>query len=96
MQNYTQKDSLAPGVLFHGNGLLPGTMPDGTSSPESALAIHYSDFILIEKDSSTKDEKYEDLRLDSLTRAVVQTCRDTISVYATANYRRPIYYVRMR
>jgi hypothetical protein len=99
MQTYAQKDTLAPGVLLQGTGIIPGSLPDGSTSPESSLAIHYSDFIVIEKDTASIDKTYalrQDLRLDSLTHAIVQMCRDTISVYATANYRRPIYYVKMR
>jgi hypothetical protein len=99
LQSYSQKDTLAPGVLLQGAGVIPGALPDGTTSPESVLAIHYSDFMIIEKDSVASKNISEignDLRLDSLTKAVVQPCRDTTSVYATANYRRPIYYVKMR
>jgi hypothetical protein len=96
---YAQRDTLAPGVLLHETGVIPGALPDGTTSNESSLAIHYSDFIVIEADTASIDKTYslrQDFRLDSLTHAIVQTCRDTTSVYATANYRRPIYYVKTR
>jgi hypothetical protein len=96
---YARKDTLAPGVLLHETGVIPGTLPDGTTSKESSLAIHYTDFIVIERDTASIDKNYllkQGLTLDSLTHTIVQTCRDTTSVYATANYRRPIYYVKMR
>jgi hypothetical protein len=59
----------SPGVLLRGSGSFGGDMPDGSSSSESPLAIHFTDFTVYNKDTRQQNN------FDSLTMAVVSKCR---------------------
>lgn len=76
--DYKQRTTKSPGVLLGGSGSMGGAMPDGSSSSESPLAIHFTDFTVFNKDTTTQDER-EDYKLqqqfDSLTNALVNECR---------------------
>jgi hypothetical protein len=75
---YNQRTIKSPGVLLGGSGSIGGAMPDGGSSSESPLAIHFTDFTVYNKDTTTRDERVEykfQQRFDSLTNALVNECR---------------------
>jgi hypothetical protein len=67
-----------PGVLSRGTGSIGGAMPDGSLSSESPLATHYSDYVLIVKDTTLFDlYRYEFLsrRVDSLLDVKLARCK---------------------
>lgn len=77
--DYKQSPIDAPGVLFRVSGCMGGPMPDGGSSSESPLSIHFTEFIVFNKDTSSRDEKKEFIfnqQFDSLTNALVNKCRN--------------------
>jgi hypothetical protein len=66
------------GVLLGGSGSMAGEMPDGSSSSESPLAIHFTNFTVFNKDTTRRSDREEfkvQQRLDSLTTALVNECR---------------------
>lgn len=76
--DYKQRTTKFPGVLPGGSGSMSGAMPDGSSSSESPLAIHFTDFMVYNKDTTEKNERIEyklQERFDSLTNALVNDCR---------------------
>jgi hypothetical protein len=76
--DYKQRTTESPGVLLGGSGSMGGAMPDGGSSSESPLAIHFTDFTVFNKDTTSSDEREEfkfQQRFDSLTNALVDECR---------------------
>lgn len=76
--NYDQRKTLTPGVLLRSSGSFSGQMPDGSSSSESPLAIHFTDFTVFNKDTTSVDDRTQykiDQKFDSLTSAVVEACR---------------------
>lgn len=76
--DYKQRRTKSPGVLLGGSGCMGGAMPDGGSSSESPLAIHFTDFTVFNKDTTTKGERVEyklQQRFDSLTNVLVNDCR---------------------
>jgi hypothetical protein len=76
--DYKQRTTKSPGVLLGGSGSMGGAMPDGGSSTESPLAIHFTQFTVYNKDTTTKDEGTEyklQQRFDSLMSALVNECR---------------------
>jgi len=79
LMDYKQRTTESPGVLLGGSGSMAGAMPDGSSSSESPLAIHFTDFTVYNKDTTEKDERVEyrlQQRFDSLTNALVNACRE--------------------
>ncbi len=76
--DYKQRTTKSPGVLLSGSGSMGGAMPDGGSSSESPLAIHFTDFTVFNKDTTARDNREEfkfQQRFDSLTNALVDECR---------------------
>jgi len=76
--DYKQRTTESPGVLLGGSGSMGGAMPDGGSSSESPLAIHFTDFTVFNKDTISGEDSEEfqfQHRLDSLTNALVDECR---------------------
>ena len=73
-----QRKTMTPGVLLGGSGAMGGSMPDGSSSTESPSAIHFTDFTVLNKDTTMADErnlfKFAQ-KFDSLTSAAVEECR---------------------
>ncbi len=66
------------GVQLSGSGSIGGAMPDGSSSSESPLAIHFTDFYVHSGSSNeftNKEYTAQEKRIDSLTRASVKDCR---------------------
>ncbi len=83
--DYKQRTTESPGVLLGGSGSMGGAMPDGGSSTESPLAIHFTNFTVFNKDTTTRDEKEEfkfQQRFDSITNALVDECRKKIKIEA--------------
>ena len=77
---FDYKDRLikSPGILMGGSGSMGGAMPDGSSSSESPLAIHFTDFTFYNKDTVSIDDRQFTLmerKIDSLTTALVEECR---------------------
>ena len=96
---YDRSKPIAHAVLQGSAGTIGGKMPDGSLSTESPLAIHFTDFFVVNNDTTFVNEAKQakiNKSLDSLTTILVEDCRKTASVYATAKYRRPVYYFRMR
>ena len=97
---YDRSKPIAHAVLQGNAGTIDGKMPDGSLSTESPLAIHFTDFIVVNSNDTTSVSEAKQAginqSLDSLTTMLVADCRKTASVYETAKYRRPIYYFRMR
>ena len=58
-----QRLTIRPGIILnmkHGTtAVTVGPMPDGTSSTESPLAIHFTDFTVFNKDTTVLDEMSE-------------------------------------
>ena len=76
--NYKERLTKSPGVLMGGSGSMTGEMPDGNSSSESPLAIHFTDFTVFNKDTTIRSDKESfkfHQRFDSLTTALVEVCR---------------------
>ena len=76
--DYKQRTTESPGVLLGGSGSMGGAMPDGGSSSEPPLAIHFTDFTVFNKDTTSRDDREEfkfQQRFDSLTNALVDECR---------------------
>ena len=73
-ENYSDGSKNIPGVQLGGSGSIGGAMPNGGSSSESHLAIHYTDFKVYQDTIDRYDFK-EERRLDSLTTALVAECR---------------------
>lgn len=76
--SYEQRKTMTPGVLLGGSGAMGGSMPDGSSSTESPLAIHFTDFTVFNKDTATIDQRSQfklEQKFDSLTTATVEECR---------------------
>ncbi len=76
--DYSERLTKSPGVMMGGSGSTAGPMPDGSSSSESPLAMHYSYFTLYNKDTVSHGEREYTLRenrLDSLANALVEKCR---------------------
>ncbi|HWY37225.1 MAG TPA: hypothetical protein VNY73_01605 [Bacteroidia bacterium] len=81
-QLFDHKERLigSPGVLMGGSGSMGGEMPDGSSSSESPLAIHFTDFTIYNKNTATLSDRQYTLterKFDSLTTALVGKCRQT-------------------
>ena len=77
---FDYKDRLKkfPGILMGASGSMGGAMPDGSSSSESPLAIHYTDFTVFNIDTIQLDERAEfksQQHFDSLTNVLVDECR---------------------
>ena len=71
-------------VRHGGSGSIEGAMPDGSSSSESPLAIHYTDFYIYNgnvKELTDRDSKYtlQERKIDSLTTDLVNECRERIA-----------------
>lgn len=76
--DYKQQTTELPGVLLGGSGSVGRAMPDGASSSDSPLAIHFTDFTVFNKDTTVRDEREElkfQQRFDSLTNTLVNECR---------------------
>lgn len=76
--DYKQRTAELPGVLLGGSGNMGGAMPDGGSSSDSSLTIHFTDFTVFNKDTTIRDEREElkfQQRFDSLTTTLVNECR---------------------
>lgn len=75
--NYDTKEK-SKSVRLGGSGSMSGAMPDGSSSSESPLAIHFTD-LHVNNDNSKKltDSEYalRERQIDSLTAAMVDECR---------------------
>ena len=55
-------------------------MPDGSSSSESPLAIHFTDLYIYDdnsKELSDREYTLRERRIDSLTTALVNGCRES-------------------
>jgi len=76
--DYKERLAKSPGVLMVGSGSIGGAMPDGSSSTESPLAIHYTDFTIYNKETlSIEDREFTlmERKFDSLTTVLVDRCR---------------------
>ncbi|MBF9255818.1 hypothetical protein I2I11_21140 [Pontibacter sp. 172403-2] len=76
--DYNEQVKNSHGVLLGPSGSMAGEMPDGSSSSESPLAIHFTDFTVFNKDTVRRSERDEfkfQQRFDSLTTALVDECR---------------------
>jgi hypothetical protein len=73
-ENYSNGTKNIPGVRLGGSGSMGGAMPDGGSSSESPLAIHYTDFQVYQDTIDRYDFK-EERKFDSLTTTLVEECR---------------------
>lgn len=68
--DYEQRTAELPGVILGGSGNMGGALPDGGSSSDSSLPIHFTDFTVFNKDTTIRDEREElkfQQRFDSLT-----------------------------
>lgn len=77
-ENYTDGTKNIPGVQLGGSGSMGGAMPDGSSSSESQLAIHFTDLYVYNSNSrefSDREYTLRERRIDSLTAALVNDCR---------------------
>ncbi|MFD1470804.1 DUF6843 domain-containing protein [Hymenobacter caeli] len=77
-ETYNKQNTQLPSVSLNGTGVMGGAMPDGGSSSESPLAIHYTDFTVFNKDTLSKSNENEFIfqqRFDSLTNSLVGKCR---------------------
>jgi len=75
---YNDRLTKLPGVLLGPSGSIGGAMPDGSSSSESPLAIHFTDCTLYNQDTASIDDRQYGLmerKFDSLTTVVVDRCR---------------------
>jgi hypothetical protein len=63
LDSIEQRLTIRPGIMLnmkHGTtAVMVGPMPDGTSSTESPLAIHFTDFTVFNKDTIVLDEMSE-------------------------------------
>ena len=78
--DYKDRLTKSPGILMGPSGSIGGAMPNGGSSSESPLAIHFTDFTLYNKDTAAIDDRQYGIfekRFDSLTTALVDKCRLT-------------------
>lgn len=76
--DYQEHIQKGPGIMLSRTGSFSGAMPDGSSSSESPLAIHYSDFQVFNKDTAKVTEQIlfrQEEKFDSLTIAKVEACR---------------------
>ncbi len=76
---YEIKDK-SKGVRLGGSGSIGGAMPDGSSSSESPLAIHFTDLYIYDdnsKELSDREYTLRERRIDSLTTALVNGCRES-------------------
>lgn len=73
--DYNDSKKIKFGVFLDGTGSIAGQIPDGTSSSESPLAIHISDFYVLNGDTTQKEDYKFESRFDSLTSANVDLCR---------------------
>ena len=73
-ENYSDGTKNIPGVRLGGSGSIGGAMPNGGSSSESPLAIHFTDFQVYQDTIDRYDFK-EERKFDSLTTALVEECR---------------------
>lgn len=76
---YREAKTKTPGILLSRTGSLGGPMPDGSSSSESPLAIHYSDFEVFTKDTAVISDQVasrQEQTFDSLMTAKVDACRN--------------------
>jgi hypothetical protein len=76
--DYSERLTKSPGVLIGSSGSMGGAMPDGSFSSESPLAIHFTDFTVFNKDTTTLDDRQYTLmerKFDSLTTDLVNKCR---------------------
>lgn len=72
------RKSLTPRITMGGSGSFGGSMPDGSFSSESDLAIDFIDFTVFNKDTTTLDERQNFIlhqKFDSLTQVLVDACR---------------------
>ena len=73
-ENYSDGTKNIPGVRLGGSGSIVSAMPNGGSSSESPLAIHFTDFQVYQDTIDRYDFK-EERKFDSLTTALVEECR---------------------
>ncbi len=73
-ENYSDGTKNIPGVRLGGSGSIGGEMPNGGSSSESPLAIHFTNFQVYQDTINRYDFK-EERKFDSLTTALVDECR---------------------
>ena len=80
--NYKLRKTQAPGVLMGSSGSMLGAMPDGSASSESPSAIHFTTFMVFNKDTTTRNDKeafkYQQ-HFDSLIHVLVDDCRKNLS-----------------
>ena len=78
--DYAERFSKSAGILLDCTGSIQGALPDGSYSTESPLAIHYTDFKVLNKNTTrwSYEEEYRYYKnLDSITVALVNKCRST-------------------
>ena len=73
-ENYTDGTKNIPGVRLGGSGSIGGAMPNGGTSSESPLAIHFTNF-QVYQDTIDKYDFEGERKFDSLTTALVEECR---------------------
>lgn len=73
-ENYSNGTKNIPGIRLGGTGVIDGEMPNGGTSSESPLAIHYTSFKIFQ-DTLNKFDFKKERKLDSLLTAVVEECR---------------------
>gem|GEM_PF-801820 len=78
LQYYPEKKPAMPSVLLRSTGTFGGAMPNGSTSFESPLALHYADFQVFNRDtaSSLAESTFrQEQAFDSLMWAKVAACR---------------------
>ena len=78
LYDYSERLTKSPGVLMGGSGNSMVPMPDGSSSSESPLTIHYTYFTVYNKDTVSLGEQensFQVKRLDSTVNSLVEKCR---------------------
>ncbi len=76
-ENYADGTKNIPGVQLGGSGSMGGAMPDGSSSSESPLAIHFTDlYVHNSRELSNREYTLRERQIDSLTTALVDECRN--------------------
>lgn len=76
--NYDEKLKKPPEIMITGSGSIAGDLPDGGSSTESPLAIHFTDFVFYNMDFDSTNERQKTLlesKFDSVTTSLVNSCR---------------------
>ena len=79
-ENYSNGSKNIPGVSLGGSGNIGGEMPDGGSSSESPLAIHYTDLYVYNNSKELIESEFVLLekRIDTITTILVNECRVNI------------------